>query len=176
MLIFIVLLTFSSLALTVMSIYWLFVRPTNTVAARLDVVDPDLAILENNPLTTMTRAAEPLNRIVPISAVEAAKLEKKLMHAGFASPDAAMAYRAIQILFPFFSSDDCRYRLFFSQLVFEQHPNVRSLVSRFGLLHTSPNFAKQDFCSSATHHLGAGRCVRSDGYCSGSWSRTKRRT
>jgi tight adherence protein C len=98
MMIFIVLLTFASLALAVMSIYWLFVRPTSTVAARLDAVDPSLASVENNPLTTMTRAAEPLNKIVPISAVEAAKLEKQLMHAGFASPDAAMAYRAIQLL------------------------------------------------------------------------------
>jgi len=46
----------------------------------------------------MTRAAEPINRIVPISAVEAAKLQKQLLHAGYASPDAAMAFRAIQLL------------------------------------------------------------------------------
>ncbi|HEY8226435.1 MAG TPA: type II secretion system F family protein [Pyrinomonadaceae bacterium] len=98
MFVFIVLLTFVSLALGVMSIYWLFSRPANTVAARLDVVDPSLAILENNPLTTMSRAAEPINKIVPISAVEAAKLEKQLLHAGYSSPDAAMAFRAIQIL------------------------------------------------------------------------------
>src|SRR5215470_460635 len=99
MLISIVLLTFASLALGVMSIYWLLNRPTNTVSARLDIEDPSLALVENSPLTTMTsRAAEPINRIVPISAVEAAKLEKQLMHAGYSSPDAAMAYRAIQLL------------------------------------------------------------------------------
>jgi len=45
-----------------------------------------------------TRAAEPINRIVPISAVEAAKLQKQLLHAGYPSPDAAMAFRAIQLL------------------------------------------------------------------------------
>jgi tight adherence protein C len=45
-----------------------------------------------------TRAAEPINRIVPISAVEAAKMQKQLLHAGFPSPDAAMAFRAIQML------------------------------------------------------------------------------
>jgi tight adherence protein C len=45
-----------------------------------------------------TRAAQPINRIVPISAVEAAKLQKQLLHAGFPSPDAAIAFRAIQVL------------------------------------------------------------------------------
>ena len=99
MLAFIIILTFASLVLGVMSIYWMFSRPASTVAARLDVVDPALAVLENNPLTTMTaRAAEPINKIVPISAAEAKKLEKQLLHAGYSSPDAAMAYRAIQIL------------------------------------------------------------------------------
>lgn len=98
MIILIVLLTFSCIALTVMSLYWTLVRPGSVVNAQLESADPSLALIENNPLTTMTRAAEPLNRIVPISAVEAAKLQKQLLHAGFPSPDAAMAYRAIQIL------------------------------------------------------------------------------
>src|SRR5207249_334392 len=43
------------------------------------------------------RVAEPINRIVPISAVEAAKLQKQLLQAGYRSPDAATAFRAIQI-------------------------------------------------------------------------------
>jgi tight adherence protein C len=98
MLILIVLLTFASLALGVMSLYLMFGRQANTVEARLDVVDPSLIAIENSPLTTMTRAVEPINKIVPISAVEAAKLQKQLLHAGFASPDAAVAYRAIQLL------------------------------------------------------------------------------
>jgi tight adherence protein C len=98
MMIFIVLLTFSCIALGVMSLYWLVARPASVVNAQLDSADPSLALIENNPLTTMTRAAEPINRIVPISAVEAAKLQKKLLHAGYPSPDAAMAFRAIQVL------------------------------------------------------------------------------
>jgi tight adherence protein C len=98
MLILIVVLTFASLTLGVMSLYWLFGRTTTTVEARLDVVDPSLATIENSPLTTMSRAAQPINRIVPISAVEAAKLEKQLLHAGYTSPDAAVFYRAIQLL------------------------------------------------------------------------------
>jgi tight adherence protein C len=99
MIFLIVLFTFSCIALGVMSVYWIFVRPTSVVNAQLESADPSLALLENNPITTMTtRAAEPLNRIVPISAVDAAKLQKQLLHAGFSSPDAAMAYRAIQLL------------------------------------------------------------------------------
>ena len=99
MMILIVLLTFTGIALGVMSIFWIFVRPTSVVNAQLENVDPSLALIENNPLTTMTaRAAEPINRIVPISAVEAAKLQKQLLHAGYPSPDAATAFRAIQLL------------------------------------------------------------------------------
>jgi len=79
-----------------MSVYWLVARPSGVVNAQLETADPSLALIENNPLTTMTtRAAEPINRIMPISATDAAKLQKQLLHAGFPSPDAAMAYRAI---------------------------------------------------------------------------------
>jgi tight adherence protein C len=99
MMIFIVLLTFSCITLAVMSLYWMIARPTSVVNAQLDGADPSLALIENSPLTQMTaRAAEPINRIVPISAVEAAKLQKQLLHAGYPSPDAAMAFRAIQLL------------------------------------------------------------------------------
>jgi tight adherence protein C len=98
MLILIVLLTFTSLVLGVMSLYWLFARPQGVVTARLESIDPSLTLIENNPVTTMAQqVAEPLNRIVPISALEAAKLQKRLLHAGYRSPDAAMAFRAIQI-------------------------------------------------------------------------------
>ena len=98
MLIFIVLLTFTSLALGVMSVYWLFSREQGTLAARLESMDPSLALVENNPMTTMAeRVAEPLNRIVPISAIEAAKLQKQLMQAGYRSSDAPMAFHAIQV-------------------------------------------------------------------------------
>lgn len=98
MLIFIVLLTFTSLALAVMSIYWLFSRQQGTVTARLESMDPALVLVENNPMTTMAeRVAEPLSRLAPISATEAAKLEKQLLQAGYRSHDAAMTFRAIQI-------------------------------------------------------------------------------
>src|SRR6185503_14021946 len=98
MLIFIIILTFASIALGVMSIYWLTSRSTSTVTARLETMDPALALVENNPVTTMAeRFAEPLNRLVPISAVAAAKLQKQLLQGGYPSQDAAIVFRAIQV-------------------------------------------------------------------------------
>jgi len=98
MVILIIILTFGGIALAVMSVYWMFSRPTNIVTNRLESMDPSLALVENNPISEMAeRVAEPLNRIVPISAIEAAKLEKQLLQAGYRSPDAAMVYRAIQL-------------------------------------------------------------------------------
>ncbi len=61
-------------------------------------MDPSLALVENNPLTAMAeRVAEPLNRMMPISAIDAAKLQKQMLQAGYRSQDAATAFRAIQI-------------------------------------------------------------------------------
>jgi tight adherence protein C len=94
----IVLLTFSCIALGIMSIYWFTARPASAINARLESMDPTLALVENNPVTTMAeRVAEPLNRIVPISATEAEKLQKQLMQAGYSSPDGALIFHAIQI-------------------------------------------------------------------------------
>jgi tight adherence protein C len=81
-----------------MSLYWIFARPANVVSARLETMDPSLVLVQNNPVTTMAASVvEPLNRMVPISAIEAAKLQKQLLQAGYRSPDAATAFRAIQI-------------------------------------------------------------------------------
>jgi tight adherence protein C len=99
MLAIIIILVFSCVALAVMSVYLVFARPASVVSARLESMDPSLALVENNRLTVMAgRVANPINRIVPISAVEAAKLQKQLLQAGYRSPDAATAFRAIQIV------------------------------------------------------------------------------
>lgn len=99
MLAVIVILVFSCLALAVMSLYWVFARPANTVNTRLESMDPSLSLVENNPLTVMAHSvADPINRMVPISATEAAKLQKQLLQAGYRSTDAATAFRAIQIV------------------------------------------------------------------------------
>ena len=99
MLAVIIILVFSCLALGVMSLYLLLNKPASTVTARLESMDPSLALVENNPLTVMAgRVADPINRIVPISASEAQKLQKQLLQAGYRSPDAATAFRAVQIV------------------------------------------------------------------------------
>jgi tight adherence protein C len=98
LLLLIIILTFTGLTLAVMSIYWIFARPASTMNARLDTIDPSLALLENSPMTVMAeRVAEPINRIIPISAMEALKLQKQLLQAGYRSPEAATAFRAIQV-------------------------------------------------------------------------------
>lgn len=98
LLLLIIILTFTGLALAVMSVYWLFARPASTMNARLESMDPSLALLENSPVTIMAeRVAEPINRIIPISAVEALKLQKKMLQAGYRAPEAATAFRAIQV-------------------------------------------------------------------------------
>jgi tight adherence protein C len=98
MLLLIVIFTFTGLALTVLSVYFMFARPIDSVNARLESMDPSLVLVENNPVTVMAeRVAEPLNRIVPISAFEAQKLQKQLLQAGYRSPEAATAFRAAQV-------------------------------------------------------------------------------
>ena len=94
----IIILTFTALVLAVMSVYWLFARPASTMNARLDSIDPSLTLVENNPMTIMAeRVAEPINRIIPISAIEAVKIQKQLLQAGYRAPEAATAFRAIQV-------------------------------------------------------------------------------
>jgi tight adherence protein C len=44
------------------------------------------------------RLAQPLNKLLPPSATEAKKLQKKLMHAGFRSAESPIIYRAIQLV------------------------------------------------------------------------------
>ena len=98
MLLLIILSTFGCLALIVISVYLKLARPTGVVNTRLEGMDPSLTMVENSPVTMMAeRMAEPLNRIIPISASEAAKLQKQLLQAGYSSPEAATAFRAIQI-------------------------------------------------------------------------------
>jgi tight adherence protein C len=122
-----------------MSLYWMFSRPTNIVTARLETMDPSLALVENNPISQMAeRVAEPLNRIVPISAGEAAKLQKLLLQAGYRSQDAAMVFRAIQVTFmiglPSFALTAC--------LITNQTTNntVLLLAMAFGLGFFLPRF------------------------------------
>jgi tight adherence protein C len=99
----IVLSTFVSIAFIVMAVYWLMFRPVSATAQRLaDLEDPRggvvAASIEPNSMESLAaRMAEPINRLVPPSAADAKKLQKKLMQAGFRSPSAPSIYRSTQI-------------------------------------------------------------------------------
>ena len=84
MVLLIVVLTFGCLALSVISVYFYFSSRTGVVTARLESMDPSLSFVEDNPLTVMAeRVAEPLNRLSPISAVDAAKLQRNCCKRAF---------------------------------------------------------------------------------------------
>ena len=103
MLTIIVVSTFVSIAFVVMAIYWLLFRPVSATAQRLaDLQDPrsgsGVASIEADGMETLAaRMAEPLNRLVPPSAADAKKLQKKLMQAGFRSPSAPAVFRVTQL-------------------------------------------------------------------------------
>lgn len=94
--------TFVSIAFIVMGLYWLLFRPVSATAQRLaDLEDPrsvGVQSIEPNTMESLAaRMAEPINRLVPPSAKDAKKLQKKLMQAGFRSASSPAIYRAIQL-------------------------------------------------------------------------------
>ncbi len=95
--------TFVCIAFGVMAIYWLAFRPASATAARLKELgdaNPNVApSIEPNTVASLAeRLAEPINRLVPPSAADAAKLQKDLMQAGYRSPHATSVFRAGQLL------------------------------------------------------------------------------
>jgi tight adherence protein C len=86
-------------------LYWLAFRPQSAASKRLSELEAQatsdvtpVPSQEASPVTVLAeRMAEPINRLVPVSAAEAAKLRKQLMQAGFRSHNAPLTYRAIQI-------------------------------------------------------------------------------
>ena len=99
----IVLSTFVSIAFIVMAIYWLLFRPVSATAQRLHDLDDGRAgaavqSIEPNTMESLAaRVAEPINRLVPPSAKDVKKLQKKLMQAGFRSPSAPAVFRVTQL-------------------------------------------------------------------------------
>lgn len=94
--------TFVSIAFIVMAIYWLLFRPVSATAQRLQELDDPRGIgaaqsIEANTMESLAaRMAEPISRLVPPSASDAKKLQKKLMQAGFRSSSAPAIFRTIQ--------------------------------------------------------------------------------
>lgn len=83
-------------------LYWLFTSKSNSVNQRLQDLRKDFSasapeVKESVAERIAERVAQPVNRIAPPSASEARKLQKKLMHAGYRSPNAPIIYRAIQL-------------------------------------------------------------------------------
>ncbi|HEV2802197.1 MAG TPA: type II secretion system F family protein [Pyrinomonadaceae bacterium] len=104
--------TFAFITLGVMGIYWLMFRPASAATERLrrmgeadggaalraGGVDLSAHAASDDGMTALAeRMAKPLHRLAPPSAAEAKKLQKKLMQAGYRSPNAPIVYRAIQI-------------------------------------------------------------------------------
>ena len=107
MLIIIALSTFVCITLGMMGVYWLMYRPQSAATERLKRLGlregspksaAGVGMLEDNPASELAqRLATPLSRLLPPSASEARKLQKKLMHAGFRSAEAPVVYRALQL-------------------------------------------------------------------------------
>jgi tight adherence protein C len=106
MLILIALSTFICISLVMMGIYWLVVRPQSAATERLKKLGGQMtttasavSITDERPAADLAaRIASPINSLLPPSAVEAKKLQKKLMHAGFRAPGAPVVYRALQLI------------------------------------------------------------------------------
>jgi tight adherence protein C len=92
-----------------LGVYWLLYRPQSAATERLRRLGgsnegsitqsaQSVVIPEDSPATELAqRLAQPLNKLLPPSATEAKKLQKKLMHAGFRSAESPIIYRAIQL-------------------------------------------------------------------------------
>jgi tight adherence protein C len=109
MLLIIAISTFVCISLGLLGVYWLVYRPQSAATERLrklagkggiateggqqTLVMPD----ESAAADIAQRLATPINKLLPVSATEAKKLQKQLMHAGFRSKEAPFIYRAIHL-------------------------------------------------------------------------------
>jgi tight adherence protein C len=101
--------TFVCITLGMMGVYWLLYKPQSAATERLrrmneqnpNSINPNSILTpDENPMTNLAeRLAAPLSRLAPPSAVEAKKLQKQLMYAGFRSEAAPIIYRGIQLTF-----------------------------------------------------------------------------
>ena len=100
--------TFVCISLGMLGVYWLLYKPQSAATERLrrmgggkEVSIPSaqaVVVPEDGAATEIAqRLAQPLNKLLPVSATEAKKLQKQLMHAGYRSAEAPMIFRAIHI-------------------------------------------------------------------------------
>ncbi len=107
MLLIIAISTFICITLGMVGVYWLFMRPQSASTERLKKLagmsgggaSVSVSLDEEHAGEKFAeRIAAPINRLVPASAAEVQKLQKKLMQAGFRSNHAPIIYRTIQLL------------------------------------------------------------------------------
>ena len=115
--------TFICISLGMLGVYWLLYKPQSAATARLrhlggmkeagETTAPTV-LHDDRPAAEMAqRLAKPLNILLPPSAIEAKKLQKQLMHAGYRSAEAPIIYRALQLTsmagFPLFVAGVCAF-------------------------------------------------------------------
>src|SRR5215203_3653808 len=108
MLLIIAISTFVCISLALLGVYWLLYKPQSAATERLrrmagkdGGVSPgaqSMVMPDETPAADIAqRLAQPLNKLLPPSAIEARKLQKQLMHAGYRSAEAPIIYRGIQL-------------------------------------------------------------------------------
>ena len=100
--------TFVCISLGMLGLYWLLYKPQSAATERLRRLGGTQEAAATVQSVTMAddsaaadiaqRLAQPLNKLLPASASEAHKLQKKLMHAGYRSAEAPIIYRGIQLV------------------------------------------------------------------------------
>jgi tight adherence protein C len=100
--------TFIFITLSVVGLYWLLARPASAATERLRQMQEGgtmaaasaVTLEEEHPQMAelAERIATPISRLVPPSAIEARKIQKQLMQAGFRSENAVVIYRALQLV------------------------------------------------------------------------------
>lgn len=108
MLLIITVSTFVCITLGVVGLYWALFRPASAATERLKQMQDGAGAAtaasvtlteERAPVTELAeRIASPISRLVPPSAIEARKIQKQLMQAGFRGENAPLVYRAIQLV------------------------------------------------------------------------------
>lgn len=101
--------TFICITLGVIGLYWALFRPASAATERLKQMHDGAGLAsaaaasvtlaeERPPVQELAeRLASPINRLVPPSALEARKIQKQLMQAGFRGENAPLIYRALQL-------------------------------------------------------------------------------
>ena len=98
--------TFICITLGVVGVYWSLFRPASAATERLKRMQEGTTVAASSTLTEerppvadlAERIATPISRLIPPSAIEARKIRKQLLQAGFRGENAPLIYRALQLV------------------------------------------------------------------------------